>query len=224
MTHPRLLIVEDDIPFASWAKAELQAHALPFEISTVHDLPGALQWLAGPLASELAVALIDLHLHEHSGIELIRHLADGFPQVSVLVLTSVDEPDEALAAIRAGAQGYVLKNTLRGELARSVEQMLHGGAPISPGIAQMVLQAFRSGPSVSAPVNPAAPEIPAALLAELTGREAEVFGFLARGFSDKEVAARLGIAATTVDTHVRSVYKKLSINSRAQLRSLLHKY
>jgi DNA-binding NarL/FixJ family response regulator len=223
MMNSRLLIVEDDVHFCHWAKAELETHPRKFLISIAQDLPSARQWLAGPEADELAVALIDLHLHEHSGVDLIKELAEDFPQVAVLVLTSVDEPDEALAAIRAGAQGYVLKNTLRGELTRAVEQMLQGGAPISPGIAQMVLQAFRGAGAAPAPAPPAS-GIPAELLAELTARETEVFGFLARGYSDKEVAARLGIAATTVDTHVRSVYRKLSINSRSQLRNLLHKY
>lgn len=224
MAPSRLLIVEDDINFCQWAKAELETHAPQFLISTAYDLPSALMWLASPLAAELSLAVIDLHLHEHSGIDLIKSMADTFPHVSILVLTSVDEPEEALSAIRAGAQGYVLKNTLQGELARSVEQIVNGGAPISPGIAQMVLQAFRTEQASNRPVSPSSVEVPAALLADLTARETEVFNFLARGYSDKEVAIRMGIAPTTVDTHVRAVYRKLSINSRSQLRSLLHKH
>lgn len=223
MSYSRLLLVEDELHFCDWARKELEASFPDLLVSTVHDLQSALNWLESPLVDEMTLAIVDLHLNEDSGTEIIQRISDSFPAVSVLVLTSVDEPEEALAAIRAGAQGYMLKNTLKGELARSVEQIRKGGSPISPGIAQMVLQSFRQQTTLQ-PTPSLNQPVPTDLLSELTARETEVFNYLARGFSDKEVAARMGIAPSTVDTHVRSVYRKLSINSRSQLRNLISKY
>jgi DNA-binding NarL/FixJ family response regulator len=222
MPSLHLLIVEDDINFCDWACGELKAQHPEWIISTAHDVEGGLNWLESAQAQDMALAIIDLHLQEHSGIDLIIKISASFPSVPMLVLTSVDAPEEALAAIRAGAQGYMLKNTISGELNRAVEQLRNGASPISPCIAQLVLQAFRqdASPRYTPPPQP----LPNELLSRLTSRETEVFNLLSRGYSDKEVAFRLGIAPSTVDTHVRAVYKKLSIHSRPQLRNLLTKY
>ncbi|MEN9315419.1 MAG: hypothetical protein RIS35_1812 [Pseudomonadota bacterium] len=140
------------------------------------------------------------------------------------MLTSVDTPEEALLAIRAGAQGYLLKVALDGELGRAVHQVLAGGAPINPGIAYLLLQRFRADavpPRSALPAESRTPSVSPDLLSTLSAREAEVLQLIARGFSDKEAASRLGIAPSTVDTHVRSIYRKFSVHSRAQLRGLI---
>lgn len=221
MIGPCLLLVEDDVHFAAWAAAELGAHCQDLTAHVVHDLASARAWLKSPSAASLRLAVIDLHLGQHSGIDLIGELSQSHPEVSILVLTSVEAPDEALRAIQAGAQGYMLKVTIEGELFRAVHQIRSGGSPINPGIAHLLLSAFRTASLKTATETGGTQPVPSELLSVLSARESDVLKLVARGYADKEVAARLNIAPSTVDTHVRAIYRKLSVNSRAQLRRVL---
>lgn len=221
MNRHYLLLVEDDVHFANWAAAELRQHCQDLTVFVAHDLTTARNWLSSPSAATLQLAVIDLHLGNNSGVDLIDELTQTRSNVPILVLTSVETPDEALRAIRAGAQGYMLKETVHGELGRAVQQLRHGGSPINPGIAHLLLNAFRAAPANVASVNTAASPSPPEGLSTLSARETDVLKLIARGYADKEVASRLNIAPSTVDTHVRAIYRKLSINSRAELRRLL---
>lgn len=220
LTHPYgLLMVEDDLHFADWAIKELSTGSSDLDITLAHDLAKAREWLATPAAKKLELAVIDLHLGQESGIDLIEELAKTRPEVGIMVVTSVETPDEALRAIRAGAQGYLLKMAITGEFVRAVQQLREGGSPINPGIAHLLLSAFRQGGGVPPPAKP--DNTNAELMATLSGREVDVLRLLARGYSDKEVAAQLGISPSTVDTHVRGIYRKFQVNSRSQLRKFL---
>lgn len=221
MPCPSLLLVEDDALFAAWAVAELQAHCEDLAAHVAHDLSSARNWLQGPSSAALKLAVIDLHLGKNNGTELIAELTRCRPDVPILVLTAVESPEEALQAIRAGAQGYMLKVTIEGELCRVVDQIRNGGSPINPTIAHSVLSEFRASQvKVAQEATPTAKE-PHEMLAALSPRESEVLRLVARGYSDKEVAMRLDIAPSTVDTHVRAIYRKLRVNSRSQLRRAL---
>lgn len=215
-----LLLVEDDVHFAEWAISELAVQCPDLRAVLAPGLGRARAWLDSPEAASLRLAVVDLHLGADRGVDLIAELSARQPEVPILVVTSVDTPEEALLAIRAGAQGYLLKVALDGELGRAVRQVLDGGAPINPGIAHLLLKSFRSEPRTP-PVREPGPKVPPELLSSLSSREAEVLQLIARGFSDKEAANRLGIAPSTVDTHVRSIYRKFSVHSRAQLRGLI---
>jgi DNA-binding NarL/FixJ family response regulator len=213
-----LLLVEDDLHFARWAQHELERDCADLTLVLFDDLTGARQWLASPDGQRLAMAVIDLHLGQEKGEDLIAQLHQSHPEVPLLVLTSVDVPQVALSAIRAGAQGYVLKNTVDKELSRAVEQLRAGGSPIDPGIAYQLLAEFRTAeltiPEPASSLDTALSCLPH----KLSQRETEVLHLLARGYADKEAAARLGISPSTVDTHVRAIFRKFSVNSRAQLR------
>ena len=217
-----VLLVEDDTHFAHWAQAELRVHCPDLVPVLARDLAEARAWLASPGSTALRLAVVDLHLGTDNGIDLIAELSESRQGVPILVVTSVDTPEEALRAIRAGAQGYLLKLTVEGELGRAVTQIREGGSPINPGIAHLLLREFRGGGPVAAPAPSGSPSAPPELLSSLSARETEVLNLIARGFSDKEVAARLKIAPSTVDTHVRSIYRKFSVHSRAQLRGLIN--
>lgn len=216
-----LLLVEDDLNFAQWARAELERDCPDLTLVMCDTLPSARQWLTTVDAQALAMAVVDLHLGEDSGVDLIQQLHQSHPAVPLLVLTSVDTPQEALVAIRAGAQGYVLKNTVQQELSRAVEQLRAGGSPINPGIAYLLLEAFREAtPAAEAP-DAAIDAAVSTLSARLSQRETDVLKLVARGYADKEVAARLGISPSTVDTHVRAIFRKFSVHSRVQLRRVI---
>ncbi|NDY94035.1 LuxR C-terminal-related transcriptional regulator [Ideonella livida] len=218
--QPNLLLVEDDPHFAHWAALALQAAKPELRPLVAPSLATARQAWAHPPATGWRLAIVDLNLGPEQGATFIAEITAQAPQLPVLVLTSVDTPDKALEAIRAGAQGYILKSTMSEELLRGVEQVLAGGSPITPSIARQLLTEFRQ--TGAAPATPApAAGVPESMLEKLSQREVDVLRLLARGYTDKEAAQQLDIAPTTVDTHVRKIYRKLSINSRVELRRLL---
>jgi DNA-binding NarL/FixJ family response regulator len=143
------------------------------------------------------------------------------PSTPILVVTAVEEPAVALAAIRAGATGYIVKATMDADLVRTVEQVLAGGSPITPAIARLLLLEFHQQGQATAAAPDGRLNLADKLLERLTERETDVLRLLARGYGNKEIAAKLCFSANTADTHVRSIYLKLSVNSRAQLRSML---
>lgn len=212
------MLVEDEPQFAQWAVHELQSQCHSFQVVVKADLHSARQWLKTIEARCLRMAVVDLHLGDERSIELIKELSAARPDVPILVLTAVDIPSEALVAIQSGAQGYVLKSTGKGELSSAVQQVLAGGAPINPGIAAHLLGVFRNLTHPDArPTDPIALAL-SSLDTKLSKRESEVLKLMARGYSDKEVASNLLIAKSTVDTHVRAIFRKFSVHSRAQLR------
>ena len=175
------------------------------------------------LPAPWTLAIVDLNLPDGSGVDVIRAMAECAPQAPILVVTAVEEPGVALAAIRAGASGYIVKATMDIDLLRTVEQMLAGGSPITPAIARLLLLEFHEKTNVaeSHALPDGAINLSAVILEKITERETDVLRLLARGYGNKEIAARLGFSASTADTHVRSIYRKLSVNSRSQLRSML---
>jgi DNA-binding NarL/FixJ family response regulator len=212
------LLVEDEPQFAQWARQEIQSQCTGFEVHVVPDLSSARLWLKTSDAQGLRMTVVDLHLGEERSIELIKELSAARPDVPVLVLTAVDIPSEALLAIQSGARGYLLKSTVKGELSNAVQQVLAGGAPINPGIAAHLLGVFRKLTQASASAPDPIELALGSLDTKLSSRESEVLKLVARGYSDKEVAANLLIAKSTVDTHVRAIFRKFSVHSRAQLR------
>lgn len=216
-----LLMVEDDLNFADWAQAELRRDCADLTLVMCHDLTSARSWLSTADAKHLAMAVVDLHLGQELGVALIAQLHQSHPQVPLLVLTSVDTPQEALRAIRAGAQGYVLKNTVKEELSRAVHQLRAGGSPINPGIAFQLLAEFRASDVVEPETSSSVDDALSSLSTKLSQRETEVLKLVARGYADKEVAARLGISPSTVDTHVRAIFRKFSVHSRSELRRVI---
>lgn len=216
-----LLLVEDDQNFAEWAQAELRRDCADLCVVPCRDLNQARSWLAGPNSQYLAMAVVDLHLGQELGVDLIAQLHQSHTEVPLLVLTSVDAPEEALRAIRAGAQGYVLKNTVDKELSRAVAQLRAGGSPINPGIAFRLLAEFRAAEKTVVSPESSLEDVMSALPTKLSQREAEVLKWVARGYADKEVAVRLGISPSTVDSHIRAIFRKFSVHSRAQLRRVL---
>lgn len=226
-TCRHLLLVEDDAHFAAWVMRALQAHfsaARLLHAATRAQALATLAMLAKATAAPLSLAIVDLNLPDGSGVDVIRALAEAMPGTPILVVTAVEEPAVALAAIRAGAAGYIVKATMDADLVRTVEQVLAGGSPITPAIARLLLLEFQQqGQAAAATVAAADGRLNLAdkLLEKLTERETDVLRLLARGYGNKEIAAKLGFSANTADTHVRSIYLKLSVNSRAQLRSML---
>lgn len=150
---------------------------------------------------EVTVALVDLRLPDGSGLEVIAALAAAQPSAHTLVLTKFADPDEIVAAMRAGAVGYLLKHTPRGRILQALDEAELGGAPMSPEIARKLVESLRPRKEITD--------------SGLTSREHEVLVELARGSRYRDIAARLGVGEGTVQTHVKSIYKKLHVTSKA---------
>ena len=150
------------------------------------------------------VAVVDINLPGITGIDCVSQLKRQCPEMQVLMLTTYEETELIFSSLRAGANGYLLKNMPADELVQAVVDVCAGGAPMSMQIARKVVAHFhkrRSGASE---------------LSQLTPRENEILQLLAKGRLYKEIASQLGISMSTVRTHIHSVYEKLHVQSRTE--------
>jgi DNA-binding NarL/FixJ family response regulator len=151
------------------------------------------------LARRPDVVLMDLRMPETDGVTAIRELAAASPDTRVLVLTTYGDDSDVLAAIDAGATGYLLKDAPREELLRGVRAASRGESVLSPSVAATLLGRVRA-PQPEAPLSP---------------RELEVLTLIAKGATNREAARRLFISEATVKTHLIHVYAKLGVSDRA---------
>jgi DNA-binding NarL/FixJ family response regulator len=197
----RISIVEDDEKTREVLRALFNTTP-GYECLTAHaSTEDALAHL--PLET-CQVVLLDLSLPKASGIACARELKRRKPDILILVLTVHEDNEHIFQSLRAGASGYLLKRTPMAQLLASIEELLAGGSPMSPAIARRVTEHFQ---------NPGArpPSLP-----HLTARESEVLELIARGRINKEIATQLRISPHTVGNHIRSIYEKMSVNTRAE--------
>jgi DNA-binding NarL/FixJ family response regulator len=149
------------------------------------------------------VVLMDINLPGMNGIQCVSRLKKQLPDTQVLMLTTYDDGDLIFDSLRAGANGYLLKNMPQQEIVQAVQQVHAGGAPMSLQIARKVINHFHKTK-------------PASELEQLTARELEILRLLAKGHMYKEIADQLAISMSTVRTHITSVYEKLHVHSRTE--------
>ena len=173
------------------------------------------------------LALIDIGLPDGSGIDLIAWLHVHRPQVTSVVISAWGHEDTVLAALRAGAIGYLLKERDDLELSLALQSIRRGGAPIDPNIARGILALLQLS------AGPAASGIEAAGIAEhsehaLSERESEILRLVARGYSNREIAELTALSRFTIEDYTKSIYRKLAVRSRtaavheAKVLGLLH--
>lgn len=148
--------------------------------------------------------LLDINLPGMSGTSGLPFLKEKFPDMEIIMLTNYDDTRRIFASLSAGASGYLLKSTSLRDIQASIKLALDGGAPMSPQIGRKVLNFFR-------------PEKKADKTSTLTSREKEVVQGLVDGLSYKQIADRLSISVGTIFTHIKNIYKKLQVNSKAEV-------
>ena len=171
------------------------------------------------------VVLMDLHMPVCDGVEATRRLASARPGIPVVVLTSYDDDDSVIAALRAGARGFLTKDAGAADILRAVSDVCAGAAQLDPSIQRRLVDAIARGDGLGGPTRTegagghAGDSARAASLPPdgLTRREAEVLSEIAAGLSNTEIAAKLVVSATTVKTHVNHLLAKTGMRDRAQL-------
>ena len=204
---PRVALVDDHELFRAGVRSELDGL-----VDVVGDAANVTDAVALIGALQPGVVLLDVHMPDGGGLEVIRRLRESGTAsgVQFLALSVSDAAEDVIAVIRAGARGYVTKTISGADLADAVRRVHGGDAVFSPRLAGFVLDAF-------AGAAPAAVADRDAELDALTPREREVLQHIARGYMYKEIALRLGISAKTVEAHVSAVLRKLQLSSRHEL-------
>lgn len=198
-------VVEDDNGIREMlVRVVKKARSLRF-LGEFSDAESALQGLPA-LAPD--VVIMDIRLPNRSGIECTRALKKVLPDTQVVVFTVFADSDQVMSALKAGASGYLLKRSSPEEIVEAIHQVWEGGAPMSAGIARKVVDSLRE-PVGGGSDNPE--------METLTPREAEILDLLGRGYVTKEIAEMLGIGFTTVRYHIRHIYSKLHVRSRAEV-------
>jgi len=202
MTHPISVLIADDHAIVRKGICALLATEPGIEV--VGEARDGQEAIAEAKRLQPDVILMDLVMPEMDGVEATRHITARQPEVRILVLTSFAGDDKVFPAIRAGALGYLLKDSGPEELVQAIQQVHQGEASLHPAIARKVLQELS---------HPSERESGAGLLTE---REVEVLRLVARGQSNREISERLTISEATVRTHVSKILTKLNLSSRTQ--------
>jgi DNA-binding NarL/FixJ family response regulator len=154
------------------------------------------------------VVLMDIGLGGISGIEVVSQLKPLYPEILFMMCTIYDEDEKIFEALRAGANGYILKKTSPAKLIEGISELLEGGAPMSSQIASKVVAAFQNKLTTNVESE--------AQIATLSKREKEILEMLAKGLLYKEIADELSISSETVRKHVYHIYEKLHVGNRVE--------
>lgn len=199
-----IMIVEDHEPTRNRLVSLLDGQGDYAVTGSVGSAEEALKRIAAAVPD---LIILDLGLPALSGADAIGAIKALCPSVEILVFTVIEEDEMVYAALKAGASGYILKDAQPLEIVSALEELKSGGAPMSFAIARKVLREFQKLPEqkdLDGMVSP------------LTEREEAILKMLYRGDSYKEIADKLSLSIHTVHTHIKSIYAKLHVNSRAQ--------
>ncbi|MBI3151391.1 MAG: response regulator transcription factor [Chloroflexi bacterium] len=206
----RVLIVDDHAMVRQGLRTFLELQdtsALPIEVAG--EAANGLEAVTLAKQTQPDIVLLDLVMPEMDGLQATPKIMEASPRSRVIILTSFGEEDKVLPAIRAGAQGYLLKDIPPTELVQAVREAYQGKVQLHPEIAKklMSLAAGNEKPAMSRAANPED---------GLTDREQEVLQLIADGMNNRDIAAKLVISEKTVKTHVSNILAKLNLDDRTQ--------
>lgn len=200
----RIVVTEDDDPVRRRFVSVLsgwQGCSLIADCATLSETEEVIR------AHQIDLLITDCKLPDGSGIDAIALLRHLQPQAEAMVISVLADEATVLDAVRAGATGYLLKDAGSIDLIESIKDLLAGYSPISPRIARLLMR------TLGAPPHPKAAAAPEGLL---TAREMDILWGIAKGFTNAEIAERLGISRQTVPVHIRNIYRKLETTNRTE--------
>lgn len=197
----RVALIEDDAHLrrltADWLRDEADmkfTSAFPDAESALKNLP----------AKPADVVLVDINLPGKDGVECVRRLKPKMPETQFVMVTVYEDTNRIVAALAAGATGYLLKCAGRDELLTAIREVNQGGSPMTSSIARKLVQSFRQPPPLS-------PEV-----AQLAPREQQVLELIAQGYVRKEIGEKLDISTHTIKTYIHRIYEKLHVRSHGE--------
>lgn len=196
----RIIIFEDN---ATLRESLSNLLALTGEYQVVASFPDCLDVEKQVKENDPDVILMDIDMPQVNGIEAVRIIRRFNRDVQIIMLTVFDDNTHVFDAMYAGANGYLLKKYISDKLVHSIQEVLHGGAPMSPSIARMIISNLQQ-PAVAAKDY------------QLTNREKEILQLLSIGNSFKLIASELSISVDTVRTHIKHIYDKLHVRSQIE--------
>lgn len=197
----RILIVEDIVETRRWL-TEIVTAAFPG--CAVTEARNRRDGIACATGADFDLAMIDLGLPDGSGLDVLHTLQLVRPGTTCVVTTVMGDDAHIVAALSAGADGYLLKEQPEDLFARQLRQLAEGIPALTPSIARRIMEHFRhTGPVLDSRV-------------ELTARETEVLAMIGQGLRNAEVATEMRITENTVASHIKAIYRKLGISSRAE--------
>lgn len=201
MDSVRILLVDDHALFRSGICALLQRHP---EFVVVGEATDGLSGFKQAKLLQPDIVLLDLHMPGVSGVEALQLIKESMPETCVIMLTVSEDAEDLLAAIRAGANGYLLKNIEMDALVDGINRALRGDAVVSAQLTGKLINGLQGGDRISAERE------------SLSPREREVLALLAGGISNKELARLLNVAESTIKIHIQHILRKLNLSSRVQ--------
>ena len=200
-TTIRVMVVDDHAIVRKGICALLDTEPV---IDVVGEASNGMEAVAKAKALWPDVILMDIVMPEMDGLEAIKHIISEQPEVRILVLTSFSSVDMVLPAIKAGALGYLLKDSGPEELIQAIQQVYRGNSSLHPAIARKLLE------EISQPSDARSDRD------SLTDREVTVLKLVAQGYSNRDIATELTVSEATVRTHVSHILAKLELSSRTQ--------
>jgi two-component system, NarL family, response regulator LiaR len=199
-------IIEDDNTFANLIKGIIDQSP---ELACVGVYRNAESAKTNFPETPSDVIIMDIQLHEESGIELTAYFKQRYPEVYIIMCTTFDNNESIFGSLKAGANGYIVKMDNPENIVHSIQEVLHGGAPMSMGIAKKVIQFFNK------------PDEEKARLENLSPKENIVLEQLAKGAYYKEIAELLQVEVDTIKKHCSSIYRKLQVSNRQEASNVL---
>ncbi len=195
-----ILLLEDHKDTRAWFSEILQLTFKDCHILEAENLKQARKLLN---KNKFSIAIIDLNLPDGSGVDIISKIKQSSNETYVVVATIFDDDDHIFKALQAGAQGYLLKQQPKEQLLLRLKGIINDEPPLSPSIARKIMQHFNNPP-------------PCEQENTLTAREKEVLTIIAKGMSRADISRLLGITVNTVSGHIKNIYRKLNICTRAE--------
>jgi len=200
-----VLLVEDDPVFSLQMTTAVTELDPDWRVVTCQSAQQALDFINLP-EHHVDLALVDLGLPDQDGTEVIRHIRARFQESHIMVISVIAAERRVLSAIRAGAQGYILKEEHPNAITAAIGQVMQGNYPISPALARCLFKL------AGAPCDPSTGQV----AIKLSPKETLLLQLISQGLSYVDAAQKMGVATSTVQSHIRNLYRKLDAHSQVQ--------
>ena len=204
----RVLLVDDDPHIRRVIAQELLADMRINLLAEANSMKEGRRLIS---VHEFDVMLVDLNLGDGTGFDLIEHMKTVRPVAEAVVISAMEDEQHALHAFELGATGYLVKNSWFGNFSQAVLQVVNGGASITPNLARRLLSKFNHAQESNHRILYKSSD-----KGKLSEREKEVLKLVASGYTSLEIGSRLTISGLTVNTHIKNIYRKLQVRTRAQ--------